>query len=365
MPRKTNSLPARVTLGDIARVAKVHHSTVSRALRNHHSIPQSSRIRIQQLAQKLGYRPDPMLAALAAYRKTRARVTFQSALGWLTNFPDPDGWRYRQIMSEYLDGARSRAEQIGFAIDMIDFHSLSLEGKNVPQILLARGIRGLLLPPQPAAHSHMHLPWNEFAGVSFGFSLTRPLLHSVSNYQYGSVLKLSRHLVSLGFKRPALVYSGHSDERLNFSWSAGFRSALTHLKIFHKTLLYVPPKLQKDAFLHWFDRTQPDVLIIDGEICFPNNLADCTQNHVFHWLTDAGLKIPNDVSLAVLALPSAERFFGGISENAEEMGAAAVDLLTGCLQRGEFGPPRLPFRLSVEGSYRPGPSIRPHLKARP
>ena len=46
----------------------MHVTTVSLALRNHPRLPQDTRERIQKMAERLGYRPDPFLQALVAYR---------------------------------------------------------------------------------------------------------------------------------------------------------------------------------------------------------------------------------------------------------------------------------------------------------
>lgn len=48
----------RVTIGEIARRAQVSPSTVSRALNNHASISEDTRLRIQQIARDLHYRVD-------------------------------------------------------------------------------------------------------------------------------------------------------------------------------------------------------------------------------------------------------------------------------------------------------------------
>ena len=51
------------TLADIAREAGVHVTTVSLALRNHPRLPESTRLRLQNLAKLRGYTPDPWLPA--------------------------------------------------------------------------------------------------------------------------------------------------------------------------------------------------------------------------------------------------------------------------------------------------------------
>lgn len=61
----------RPTLDDVARVAGFSKSAVSLALRHSPKLPATSRALIHEVARKLGYRADPMLAALAAHRWQR------------------------------------------------------------------------------------------------------------------------------------------------------------------------------------------------------------------------------------------------------------------------------------------------------
>ena len=88
----------RVTLRDVAREAGVSHVTVSRALRNDPTISLSRRSEIKQLSEKMGYRPDPALAALAAYRFANQTHKIQSALAWVNHWDQPEKLRgYREF----------------------------------------------------------------------------------------------------------------------------------------------------------------------------------------------------------------------------------------------------------------------------
>ena len=68
----------RVTLRDLAKKLGVSHTTVSLALREHHSITPARRQEVKRLAEKLGYRPDPFLSALSAYRLQNRPASFHS-----------------------------------------------------------------------------------------------------------------------------------------------------------------------------------------------------------------------------------------------------------------------------------------------
>ncbi len=352
--------PRRVTLKDVAKAAGVVHTTVSRALKNHPGVQMETRKKIQALADSMGYRPDPMLQALATYRRELQLPVYQSTLGWLTNYPGKNGWRTRRVMEEYLGGAKARAEKLGFGVTEIWQPELAggRDGaRTLAATLRARGIRGLLVPPHPMADGSMAVPREDFTAVALGFRPAHPAMHSVSNFHYGSTMKLVRGLLEAGFRKPALVCDRGSDGERDFSWSAGFRAGLAAHGALRAATMHMPAELKEDPFLRWFEKTRPDVLVADAKIRAANDLERRDQNRVHRWLDKRGVRIPGETSLAVLSLPAEETHFGGITENAEAIGAAAVDVLAESLLRGETGAPDLPRLVMIEGTFLPGRTI--------
>src|ERR1044071_9901410 len=59
----------QITLQEIAEEGHVSRATVSLALRNHPSIPSETRGRIQAVANRLGYRPNPLISTLMSYQR--------------------------------------------------------------------------------------------------------------------------------------------------------------------------------------------------------------------------------------------------------------------------------------------------------
>ena len=82
----------RVTMTAVAKRAGVHTTTVSLALRNHPSLPVTTRERIQALAREMGYRPDPGLAALVAYRSRLNPPKHRQTLAYIPNWHSRWGW---------------------------------------------------------------------------------------------------------------------------------------------------------------------------------------------------------------------------------------------------------------------------------
>src|SRR4051812_23519562 len=76
MPRR----PENPSYQDIAKKAKVSIMTVSLALRNSPRVSQQTRTRIRRIADRLGYRADPQIAAMMGYLRTRRTTKDQPVL---------------------------------------------------------------------------------------------------------------------------------------------------------------------------------------------------------------------------------------------------------------------------------------------
>lgn len=339
-----NRLP---TIEDVARAAGVHHSTVSRALRRSPSIPSATRERIENVAREIGYRPDPLLSALANRKQIGDAPAYRATLAWLTNFETARGWASRVHIRAYHEGAKARAEELGFVLDEIWSRESGQSSAGLSRLLRARGIRGILLPPQPVPHTHIQLDWSGVAAVSFGSTLTRPNLHTVGHDHYRSLAKLVRHLAALGFRTPAFFYEQEIDERVDGTWAAGFRHGMELAGLPAARALHPLRKIDADVVVARIKKEKPDVLLVNHSL----------WRLLAPRVAAAGLRVPEKMSVAVVTVPDADNDLGGITENAPLLGAMAVDTLSGLLQRGDYGLPKRPFRLFAEGEYVPGKTI--------
>ena len=102
------AVPDRPTLLKVARAAGVSLTAASMALRNHPRIGAETRRRVQAMARKLGYKPDPHLSRLMLYLRTSKTVKYQETIGFLSDNAHLDEWRgYSQ--ADYYLGALDRA----------------------------------------------------------------------------------------------------------------------------------------------------------------------------------------------------------------------------------------------------------------
>lgn len=340
--------PVRPSQRDIARVAKVTQATVSLALSNHPRVSAEVRERIHKIASKLGYRPDPYLAGLSAYRKQRRRASYQATLGWLTNFPpEVQGWRDISTFAHYFEAASGRAAELGYRLEEHNLAAPGMTPARMERILKARNIPGLLLAPQPGPLMRLDFPFERFACVTFGYTLLSPRLHTVTHHHFRSTEILLRELRANGYRRIGFAVESKNEQRIEGIPSSAFLGAQRDWPVRERVPLLDSANLSRDVFLRWFERHRPDVVVTLWDLVYP-------------WMIEAGLRVPEDVGLALLSVRKQDGFFAGVWENPEMVGARAAELVINLVQHGERGVPEMPSFLMVEGSWMPGRTIRRH-----
>ncbi len=337
---------ARVTLRDIAKAAKTSHVTVSLALRNHKKISQKKRQLIQKLAQEMGYRPDPMLRALAEHRRAKSDSHFQAAIAWLNYFPVrvyPD--RYA-IFNRYRDGAKKRSEELGYAFEDLYPRIDKLTPSVLRRILTARGINGLLVPPHLEPHAHWDFDLTGFSAVTFGYSMGSPHLHVVGNNQASSSVLAVKKLREYGHRRIGFILCEDLHERTAHKFAAGFLGEICQEDYFHeRPIFFYKDHLKSSDWESWYRDFRPDAIILSGE-----NEVSC--------LIEAGKNIPTDVSVCLLTPHKNTKKWACVDQREEEIGALSVDTLIALLHRNETGPADNPHHILIESTWRDGKSVR-------
>jgi len=339
----------RVTQRDLARLAGVSHTSVSLALRGHESISEATRNRILRLAERHHYRPDPALAALNAYRIGRSAPRFHGTLGWLTCFPTPEGWRGMIQAEGYFKGAVEKAERLGYGLEEVWAAEPGLTARRLTQILLARGIQGLIVAPLPQAHGEIPLEWTHFSAAVLGYSLARPHLHVVMNHQFRNMKQLVQHLGSIGYRRIGFAMPAMNDERVDHNYLSGYWIAQqTQPKGAARLKPLLEDRFDHATFTRWFRRQKPDCVIV----------AARSAHTVIEWLKADGYRVPDDVGVAVASTPFGDKHISGIDENVRMVGAMAVDTVVGMIHRNEAGIPANPWRILAEGTWFQGRTVR-------
>jgi DNA-binding LacI/PurR family transcriptional regulator len=338
----------RVTQRDVAKAAGVDRATVSLALRGLPSIPAETRQRIEIVARRLGYAPDPMLAALANYRNRIRQQKYHGTLVWLAHTQPHYRWRDILHFVEYLQGAEAQAAAHGYRIEVFDIGEMNTSWERASSIAHARGIKGILVCPQPDPDTRLEkFPWDRFSAVSFGYSLTRPLLNCVTAGHFRAAMTVMRELHARGYRRIGCALRPGHDRRVDHNLQAGY---LTGCSVLGLEPLPLCPDDGYDSegstLQAWLNEQKPDALI----------LGNHRPLEAFgRW----GIKVPDDLAVACPSMPAPRDGLSGMIEQNRLIGAAAVDLLVAMIQRGERGVPATPQRLLIDSTWHAGSTLRP------
>jgi LacI family transcriptional regulator len=344
-------MPRLPTLQTVAAAAGVSRMTVSLALRNHPSLPRTTRERLQAIARQLGYRPNPLISALMRQVRGRHPVSYTTTLAYLTTFATRDGWRRRPLQQRFLLGVTRRAEQLGYRVEQFWLREPGMTARRMNRILEARGIHGIIVAPLPRSRGHLSLDWARFAAATIGYSLWRPSLHRAVNHQTHSIALAVRQLRRRGYRRLALALSAEVDARADHHWVAGFLAQRQHYGADRAWPLLVAREWTERQFARWFRAQQPDVVL-------------STDLHVLHWLQRLGQNISAETGFAYLEWTDEARGCAGIRQHAQRVGAAAVDLVVEQLEHNERGVPPHPKVVLIEGEWIDGPTVSNKRRAR-
>lgn len=337
-------------MAEVARAAGVHQTTVSLALRNHPSIPATTRERIRNIADKLNYRRNPYVSALMAKRK-KGPSGNGARLGILTVGAARSQWRQESPnYARLFDLIAARAEGLGYGLEEFWINEPGISSERLRQILLHRGIRGLILCPLPGKRHELTFDFADFAVVALRYTLRTPALDHVSiDYCAAMNLALER-LWHSGHRRIAFATTEEIDERVNHL-SLGAYLARRHLSPRYFLSPPVVPQWDKATFFRRVMARNPDAVLAPGHRLY------CLFEK---WLGEEGWKLPEDLSLATLDSRLYEEE-SGVFQNLEGEARAAVDLVTSRVERAQFGLPLEPQAILVEGFWRDGPLFRSRL----
>lgn len=338
------SMVSRPNLQSVADAVGVSKMTVSRALRGEPHVEEALRRRIHEAAAHLGYRPDPEISKLMTHMRQQRRSQAPRSLAFVWAERDPSEIGRSSWSQQLVSGARTRADQLGFQLDEFHLSAKGMTGRRLSGILEARGIPGFILSPLVSrSRGHVSMQWEKFSSVVIGLGYARPALHRVHHHHYLGMMTAMRQLKKLGYRRIGYYGGSTINERMFGAWSASF---LTHHPLPLRQaaeLLCLRREPSRVDFLQWLEKARPEVVIEGGHL-------------LEEWLNEK--RIPDDIGLVTLGWRADRAHLSGVDQQADVLGAAAVDLLVAQEQQNEKGIPANPKILMTEGVWRPGETLR-------
>ncbi|KAE8764927.1 LacI family DNA-binding transcriptional regulator [Georgenia thermotolerans] len=180
------------TIREVAEHAGVSAATVSRALSGHEAVSPDTRARVQAVADRLGYRPSLVAAAM----RTGRTGTIGLVIGDITN-------PFMTLLAFHVE---QEVRRRGWVLAMANGMEDPTQQEAVTDMLLRQQVDGLLLvpagPPTPRMRSLVG------GATPVVFLDRRPAAevpYSVFVDPASALLDVARHLAREGYERPAII----------------------------------------------------------------------------------------------------------------------------------------------------------------
>jgi LacI family transcriptional regulator len=336
------------SLKDIAEIAGVSRSTVSRVLNNHPKISVATSKRVRDAVSKLGFKLDPLASSLMRSFRTHGQFSKGTVIGWINEHDDVKYWSNVPFKKNFLEGAVTRAESMGLRIEPIWISQPGMTGKRCLQILNSRNIRGLIFPTPRHTLESYDFQWNSFALSVLGGRPDVKDYTRISPDEYANFELLLEKMCSLGHSRIGLVLNATIDWMTERKLQARFMLHNSNIRSSNR----IPILFEKDgddpcsSLQKWVRKYKPDgILVFHGE--------------TVKWLTDAGYRIPEDLSVANFNVTEHTKKWAGIRPNQRQMGAAALDAVIAMLGRFEYGGSPSSKNIVLRGRWQDGYTVCP------
>ncbi|SFR60644.1 transcriptional regulator, LacI family [Yoonia tamlensis] len=195
IPRKA----ARVKISDVSDALGLTKSTVSRALNHYPDISEATRLRVQAMADKMGYRPLSHAQAI--------RTGLVKSLGLVVQMADHDA--QRPFLSTFLAGLSEGASAEGFTLTIATSNSEQATLDTFKSMIRDHKADGFILPrtmiddPRIALLQAADVPF-----VLFGRVAATPELASFDVKGGAAMQDAVQHLAALGHRRIGFINGG-------------------------------------------------------------------------------------------------------------------------------------------------------------
>ncbi|MGC4071940.1 MAG: LacI family DNA-binding transcriptional regulator [Nibricoccus sp.] len=339
----------RPTLKDVARESGYHITTVSLALRDHSSIPDSTRQRIKEIATRLGYERNPVFHALSRFRQQGSVCAPAPRIAYLENYNIGYGRERPHYMREIYEGAQRQAGLLGYQLEALAVGEDDHDSRSLTKHLRDNQITGIVVGGFVPGFAEIALNWDDYAVAKIHSRHTEPDAPTIGNDHIREVRLAFRRLTALGYKRIGMAIGRADEDACGHRHSAGYLMEETSIPPERR----VPPLLfpyNSDAtslggmIARWVRRHNVDAVL-------------CNWANISELLETDGLRVPQHVACACLCLCNPmPPGLAGIRPHLHLLGERAVSTVVAQLKSGERGIPEFASSLYVQSVWQDGQS---------
>jgi LacI family transcriptional regulator len=336
------------TQAEIAAALGVSQNTVSLALRGDPRLPEATRERVRAEAERRGYRPDPLIAALMARVRGGGAAGARGGLGVVLAGPKRRDRARHPSLARALRGGRDRAEELGYGWTEFWPADEGLRPARLAAVLEARGIRGLLLHPDEDSEGLPELPWARYASAVLAL-LDRRFASwptaSISPFRH--VEMALQQAWARGARSAGLALPARYDRLLGRLYTGAMASAEALFPGLRVAPCFLPEDWNEAGFARWWRKHRPEVVL--------TRAVEAKE-----WLRAAGARVPEQTGCVHLGWNAGlGNEWAGVDPQPEVVGAACVDLVVEQLMHNESGLPVNPKVVLTGGCWVEGASLAP------
>jgi len=367
-------MPRNPTLRDIAAELNIHFTTVGKALSNDPRISEQTRQRVWAKAEEMGYRPNPLVSALMAHKKSTADKDNLSVIAVLVESKTAFRFRSVEITRESLE---ERARELGFKIEYFPLDRYNHDLSAIAKVLRARGIPSVMLMSISVDDVRDIARFEGFCCVSVQEHYGRIPSVMVDHFQCAELLCHRVH--EAGYRRPGLIITPSLDPMGMERVVAAFRQLSASLFGQKEAPILCENEAGEKRLGAWLDHHRPDLLIESWRGVRSSDWRDSRNAGMEQWLERFRPELVHDQGHSPdrvrallepyprVLLDCIEPGETGISQNRELTARKAVDVLTATLNRNDRGFPPVTHRVMIEGSWTgelPAPATPPETPKR-
>lgn len=307
----------KTTIHDIAQELGITASTVSRALKDHPRISDSTKEAVIEMADQLNYQPNNIAAAL---RKGKSNI-----IGVIIPMAD------RDFFASVIRGVEEVVNQAGYRVIISQSNDSPEKEKSNITALLESQVDGILASYAKETTEFSH--YEEIIKRDVPLILFDRLHETLESMEVGSVVindylgayKATEHLIEQGYKRIA-HFSGHQHISIYKERRRGYEEALKRHDIPVDESMIIESNLKLDAgrelgkqLLSWNEL--PDAIF---------SASDYGAVGAMEVLKNNGIRIPDDIALVGFSNESFTSFvepaLTTVDQHGEKMGQIAARL---------------------------------------
>jgi LacI family transcriptional regulator len=341
-----------MTIRELAGKLGFSKSSVAYALSGGGHVSEATRKKVLAGAKRFGYRPNPVASAFLRQVRSGHGTAGKGAIAYVCDMNSADELqKTRSYLQEIYQGAIDRIEELGYRFDPILLGREPLSKERLDQVLLARGIQGILLGP--ITHSQLgryELDLEHFAVVTSGHSVQGNHIPRLTHNFLDSFQQIFHRAKNAGRERIGLVMHESQNNRVHNHLLCGFLGEQARLPAALRIPVFSVPEhqpLNPEKLRGWVRRHRPGVVIAG----FPNAAVEILK---------AGPRVPEDFFIAVLDVNPGSASSGawaGIDQCYAECGRAAADLLISRMRDNAIGLPKICPIVMLAGCWVPGKSF--------